>query len=120
MSELGKLVPSEKDDLTSLSGHIQTLWRRLIVSIEGDPSLCDQQRPSHRIIMRASDGSNVEIGAAWLKTAQSGPERGRRFFSIQISHPELPQLNVAAFLDDKTGDWIVVWRRRKTPTVSTA
>jgi uncharacterized protein (DUF736 family) len=113
MSELGRLQPSSTDDLSYLSGHIQTLEGRLAIALEGDESLCDQQRPSHRVITRARDGSMHEIGAAWLKTARHGQQKGKRFFSIQIDHPERPApLNVAAFFDDRTGEWVIVWRRR--------
>jgi uncharacterized protein (DUF736 family) len=85
----------------------------MAVVLEGDVALCDQQRPSHRITMRARDGSYVEIGAAWLKTARNGLQRGKNFFSIQVDHPERSgPLNVAAFLDEKTGDWVITWRRR--------
>jgi uncharacterized protein (DUF736 family) len=123
MSELGRLLPSSTNDLSYLSGHIQTLDGRLAIALEGDERLCDQQRPSHRITTRVRDGSMLEIGAAWLKTARHGSQKGKRFFSIHIDHPERSApLNVAAFLDEKTGEWIVVWRRRsvQSPTATTA
>src|ERR1700733_11598658 len=103
MSELGRLTPSAPGDLTYLSGHLYTLSGRMTVALEGDVALCDQQRPSHRIMMRAPDGSSVEIGAAWLKTARHGPQKDKKFFSIQVDHPERSgPLNVAAFLDETT------------------
>jgi uncharacterized protein (DUF736 family) len=119
MSELGRLTPSTPGDLTYLSGHLYTLRGRMAVVLEGDVALCDQQRPSHRIKMRALDGSYVEIGAAWLKTARNGPQKGKKFLSIQVDHPERSgPLNVAAFLDEKTGDCVISWRRRgdQSPT----
>lgn len=121
MSELGRLAPSSPGDLSYLSGHVQTLDGRISIAIEGDETLCDQQRPSHRITTRARDGSTVVVGAAWLKTARHGPEKGRRFFSIQIDYPErISALNAAAFLDEKTGDWVIVWRRRGAQSVAAA
>jgi uncharacterized protein (DUF736 family) len=97
MSELGRLTPSAPDDLTYLSGHLYTLSGRMTIALEGDVALCDQQRPSHRIKMRAGDGSYVEIGAAWLKTTRNGPQKGKKFFSIEVDHPERSgPLNVAA------------------------
>ncbi len=121
MNDLGRLVPSSSDDLSYLSGYIQTLDGRLVIAMEGDEAYSNQQRPSHRITMRARDGSMTEIGAAWLKTAQHGPQKGKRFFSIQIDHPERhAPLNVAAFLDEKTGEWTVMWRRRVLSPAATA
>jgi uncharacterized protein (DUF736 family) len=113
MSEIGRLIPSRSGDLSYLSGHIQTLDGRIPIAIEGEEALFDQQRPSHRITTRARDGSTVDIGAAWLKIARRGPEKGKRFYSIQLDHPERQSaLNAAAFLEEKTGDWVIVWRRR--------
>ena len=121
MSELGRLVSSSPDDLSYLSGHIQTLDGRWAIAMEGDEAYRDQKRPSHRISTRARDGSTIEIGAAWLKTAQHGPQKGKRFFSIQIDHPERrAALNVAAFFDEKTGEWVIAWRRRGTQSASAA
>ena len=121
MSELGRLVASSPNDVSYLSGYMQTLDGRLAIALEGDEFLCDQQKPSHRITTRARDGSAVEIGAAWLKTTQHGLQKGKRFFSILIDHPErLGPLNVAAFLDGTSGDWVITWRRRGTRALSTA
>ncbi len=125
MSELGRLIPGSPDDLSYMSGHIQTMDGRLKIEMEGVEADCDQQRPSHRIITHARDKSKVQIGSAWLKTSRHGPQKGKRFFSIQIDHPERSvALNVAAFLDEKTGEWVIVWRRRDaqspTPTASAA
>lgn len=121
MSELGRLTPSSSGDLSYFSGYIHALDGRIPVAIEGDEALCDQQRPSHRVTTRARDNSTVEIGAAWLKTARHGPQKGKRFLSIQIDHPERQSaLNVAAFPNEKTLDWIVVWRRRGLQASTTA
>lgn len=107
-------MPSTPGDLTYLSGHLYTLSGRMAVALEGDVALCDQQRPSHRITMRARDGSQLEIGAGWLKTTRNGPQKGKKSFFIQVDHPERSgPLNVAAFLDEITGDWVIAWRRRR-------
>jgi len=114
MADIGKLTPSSPGDLAYLSGHIQTLDRRIAITVEGDPALCDTARPSHRIYTLAPDRSRPEIDAAWLKTCRHGPQAGKQFLSIQIDHPDRPApLNAAAFLDDKTGEWVIVWQRRR-------
>lgn len=121
MTDLGRLSPSTPGETAYLTGQIQTLDGRLAIALDGDETLCDQKRPSHRITTKARDGTSVDIGAAWLKTATHGPQKGKRFFSIQIDHPERTSpLNVAAFLDEETGDWIILWRRRGLQTASSA
>lgn len=113
MTEIGRLTASTDGDLTYLTGYHYTLRGRVPIVLEGDIALCDQRRPSHRITMRADDGSFVQIGSAWLKTATHGHQRGTKFFSVQIDHEERSgPLNAAAFHDEKTGDWLIVWRRR--------
>jgi uncharacterized protein (DUF736 family) len=117
MSELGKLSPTNPNDLSRLTGYIQTLQTRLPISLIGDERLCDAREPSHRITARTRHG-DVQIGSAWLKTAKHGPRKGARFFSITIDDPSLDRpLNVAAFRDETSGDWIVIWRRRGAQAV---
>jgi uncharacterized protein (DUF736 family) len=121
MSQLGQLTPSSPGDLAHLTGYVQTLDGRLAIAIYGDPTRCDQERPSHRIITRARDGSRVEIGVAWLKTARHGPKKGSRFFSIQIDHPErAAPINVAASFDENGGAWSIMWRRRGAQSPASA
>jgi uncharacterized protein (DUF736 family) len=57
----------------------------------------------------------VQIGSAWCKTAKHGPRAGERFLTLSIDFPGLSAaLNIAAFRDVASGDWIVTWRRRGT------
>lgn len=86
MSEIGRLARSSPGEVLYLSGHIQTLDRRISIAIEGDETLCDQPRPSHRITTRARDGSTMDVGAAWLKTARHGPEK-RQAFLLDPTRP---------------------------------
>lgn len=121
MSEIGKLTPSTRGDLSYLSGHILTMDGRLSIALEGNPGERDQNRPSHQITARTRDGSDIQVGAAWLKTSKHGPQAGKPFFSIQIDHPERPQpINVAAFEDASSGEWTIVWRRRTSRAATTA
>lgn len=113
MTEIGRLQPAKPDSLASLSGYIQTLDARLLIRVTGDEALCDDRRPSHRVVARTGNGADVEIGAAWLKTAKHGLRAGERFLSLSIDYPGLSAaLNVAAFRDKASSDWVVLWRRR--------
>ena len=113
MTEIGRLQPAKPNSLASLSGYIQTLEARLVVRLTGDELLCDDRRPSHRIVARTGNGADVEVGAAWLKTAKHGSRAGERFLSLSVDYPGLPAaLNVAAFRDKESSEWVILWRRR--------
>lgn len=113
MTQIGRLKALVADSLAQLRGEIQTLDHRLPIRLEGDESLCDSRTPSHRIYARNRAGAEIEVGSAWLKTTKHGPRAGERFLTLSIDYPGLAApLNVAAFLDRATGDWIILWRRR--------
>lgn len=113
MTEIGRLKLVKPDSLAAMTGHIQTLDRRLALRLVGDESRCDSKSPSHRIYARPPMGTEVKVGAAWMKTAKAGPRAGERFLTLSIDYPGLGSaLNVAAFSDQASGEWIVLWRRR--------
>ena len=113
MNEIGRLKPAAQASLARFTGYFETPEIRHSIRLEGDESVCDAQQPSHRIFARSRTGTDVQIGSAWLKTAKRGPRAGEQFLSLSIDYPGLAAaLNVAAFLDRASGDWIIVWRRR--------
>jgi uncharacterized protein (DUF736 family) len=113
MTEIGRLKPANTDSLATMAGYVQTLDSRLALRLTGDETRCDSKTPSHRIYARTRMGTEVEVGAAWLKTAKAGPRAGERFLTLSIDYPGLASaLNVAAFSDQASGEWIVLWRRR--------
>lgn len=113
MTQIGRLKAAAPDSLGQLRGEIQTLDHRLPLRLEGDEALCDSRTPSHRIYARNRAGAEIEVGSAWLKTAKHGPRTGERFLTLSIDYPGLAAaLNVAAFLDRQSGDWVILWRRR--------
>lgn len=121
MTEIGRLKPANPDSLANLTGHVQTLDNRLSLRLTGDESLCDDKKPSHRIHARTRAGTEAEVGAAWLKTAKTGPRTGERFLTLSIDYPGLGEaLNVAAFVDKASGEWVIVWRRRGVQSVEAA
>jgi uncharacterized protein (DUF736 family) len=113
MAQIGKLTPTHRNGLAEFLGHIDTMDASYPVRVIGDDGLYDGQRPSHRIYSRSRAGRDVEIGQGWLKTATRGPQAGERFLSLTIDYPGFPEpLNVAAFKDRASDDWIITWRRR--------
>lgn len=117
MSEIGRLSPIDANSLSRFVGTICTLDKRYSVRVDGDEALADGRAPSHRIYARGGAGQEIEIGSAWLKFAKHGQNVGKPFVSITIDYPGLAApLNVAAFPAPDGKDWIVAWRRRKTPS----
>lgn len=113
MTEIGRLKAHSSDDLSRLYGQIQTLATRLSIRLDGNVSLCDAREPSHRIFGRIGSGPEIQVGSAWLKTAKHGPRKGERFLSLSVDYPgSSGPLNVAAFADPDSDDWVIVWRRR--------
>lgn len=113
MTEIGRLKSAKPGSLATMAGYVQTLDSRLALRLTGDESRCDSKSPSHRIYARTRTGTEVEVGAAWMKTAKAGPRAGERFLTLSIDYPGLASaLNVAAFSDQASGEWIVLWRRR--------
>ena len=119
MRLIGKLRATELNSVARLSGQIQTFDATLNVRIEGDELLCDAQKPSHRIHARNRAGSEIEIGAAWLKTIKRGERTGQHMLTLSIDYPGLSApLNAAAFPSGNDGEWIVSWERRSGRSAS--
>jgi uncharacterized protein (DUF736 family) len=115
MTEIGRLRETTPGSLAKLTGHISTMEQTFAVRLEGDESLCDTPCASYRIYARNRTGVDVQIGSAWCKTAKRGARAGERFLTLSIDFPGLPvALNVAAFRDPASGEWVVTWRRRGT------
>jgi len=114
MAIIGELRSTDPASLKRLTGYLDHPEGRIVISVEGDPTLLDTRKPSHTIFQRSASGHPIEIGKAWLKTAKTGPNPNSRFFSMTIESPYMNlRLNVAAFAND-SGSFDIVWRRQKT------
>ena len=76
--------------------------------------------PSHFVYLKSPHGP-VDAGAAWIKTAQEGKNRGQKFFSISIDDPSFDQaLSFYAFQEgqpkskDEPAEYEVKWRRARS------
>ena len=113
MSSIGKLKKSNDADGEFLIGSIQTLEIDLAIRLYATGEPADSRSPSYRVFAQRKNGSEVEIGAAWLKTMTSPEKFGEEFLSISIEDPSLPKLNVAAFKDADGSTYTISFRSRQ-------
>jgi uncharacterized protein (DUF736 family) len=114
MSNIGKLKPSGPGTFWSdLRGKIRTLAFSgdILIQEKREPN-SNPSVPSHRVLMRDTEGEPMEIGGAWTKKITRGESAGGTFLSVTLDDPSFPHsLNFAVF---KEGDQAVaVWRRRQ-------
>ena len=113
MSTIGKLkrVRDEQDEY--LIGNIRTLEINLQIKLYPITEKDSANSPSFRIFAVDKDSSEVEIGAAWVKTITKPDRFGEEFLSISVDDPSLAQgLNVAAFTNDDGDTYSITFRRR--------
>lgn len=114
MSRIGILKPAGPNDFWSdLRGSIRTFTFKGDIRIEvlrEPPTHPDA--PSHSVSIRDSDGEMMELGSAWSKTLNRGPDAGGTFLSVTLDDPSFAHpLNFAVFKDGEAG--IATWRRRQ-------
>ena len=110
MSIIGKLHEINN----SLVGYINTLQIRVNIRLVENTNRSNPNSPDKVIFGKAESGHESQIGAAWLKKSKEGKE----FYSIAIDDPSFPTpLNVAAFFNEDTQEWVIQHRRRKGSAV---
>ncbi|WP_300527702.1 DUF736 domain-containing protein [Maricaulis sp.] len=114
MSKIGILNPTGPGDFWSdLRGKIRTLNFKADIRVEAirDPN-ASPDAPSHRVYVRDAEGDQMELGSAWSRTLNRGPNAGGTFLSVTLDDPSLPHpLNFAVFKDGD--DAVATWRRRQ-------
>ncbi|MBO6796953.1 DUF736 family protein [Maricaulis sp.] len=114
MSKIGTLKQTGPGDFWSdLRGEIRTLSFKgeiRIAIIVGTP--ISPGAPTHRVFMRDAEGDHMELGSAWTKTLNRGPNAGETFLSVTLDDPSFSHpLNFAVFKDGETAN--ATWRRRQ-------
>ncbi|GAC1340027.1 MAG: DUF736 domain-containing protein [Beijerinckiaceae bacterium] len=99
MATIGTFT-SSNDGL--LSGAIKTLTLDTQVSMEPIDSGKDGS-PSYRIF-----AGNIELGAAWRKTAK---ESGREYHQVRLDDPSFPSPVFANLIENDTGGFDLLWHR---------
>ena len=114
MSIIGHIrrKPGKSEDV--LEGDISTLLHnfrfRLIRMLKSD----NPSAPGYRAVTWNDNGIEIDIGAAWIKHIKRGEHEGDEFLTLTFDDPSFPnRLNVAAFKNDQTGDWDIMFRRRQ-------
>ena len=90
-----------------LKGQIRTL--NLDASVSMEPVTSDKEgAPAYRLY-----AGDVELGAAWAKTAR---ESGRLYHQVRLDDPSFPAPIFANLVsDDETGNYALIWNRPKRP-----
>ncbi|WP_417487727.1 DUF736 domain-containing protein [Maricaulis sp.] len=114
MSKIGTLKPTGPGDFWSdLRGSIRTLAFKAIIRIaatnEPQPHT---DAPTHRVYVQDPDGEQMDLGSAWSRTINRGPNTGGTFLSVTLDDPSFPHpINFAVFKDGEAAN--AVWRRRQ-------
>ena len=113
MSIIGDMRQHTDDEAGKFDGSISTLGLSIQFELEPAKKSTNPNAPSHYVMAKGRGARAVQVGSAWLRTANRGPNEGSKFFSITLDDPSMPYaLNVAAFRRDQSAIWDITWRRR--------
>ena len=114
MSKIGILKPTGPGDFWSdLRGEVRTLHFKagLRVAAISEPSP-NPDAPTHSVFVRDAEGELMELGSAWKRQINRGPNAGDYFLSVTLDDPSFPHpLNFAVFKDGEVAS--ATWRRRQ-------
>ena len=96
MAKLGKLIGTSAE---GLRGALELVHGRVAIELVPDLDTNGAEgAPTHEInVKRGGEGGAFNIGAAWKFSINRGDFAGRSGFSLEIDHPEFPQMRASAF-----------------------
>ena len=114
MSKIGQLkyqgAPNSFEDIR---GYIRTLNFACEIRVTPNRNAeLGSEAPTHIVTSPGQNSEFIEIGAAWEREMQRGPNAGETFLSVTIDDPSFPNpINFSIF---KEADYAVAtWRRRQ-------
>ena len=114
MSTIGKLGTKMINGNEIVFGTINTLEFSFRFELRKLPMREIENAPNYGIFVDNKDGVETQTGVAWKKQLLRGENTGETFFALSFDDPSFSKsLNVAAFKDQKTGEWEIVYRRRQ-------
>ena len=99
MAQIGTFTRGEDGSYT---GSIRTL--RLNARVRFAPA----EKPSDKAPDLRGYAGNVEIGAAWKRTAK---DTGRTFYSVKLDDPSFPAAVFASLVETEDGSFSLIWNR---------
>jgi uncharacterized protein (DUF736 family) len=114
MSKIGTLKHWGPGDFWSdVRGEIKSLQFKAQVRIaEMRDAPTNDKSPTHIVTALDPNGDFMEIGSAWSKTINHGPNTGETFLSVTLDDPSFAHpLNFAVFRDGEEA--VATWRRRQ-------
>lgn len=107
---INKITFDEKSGIGK--GNYQDLKNKISLTLDPTGEQVGSNLPSHRVMVTTRDGELIDCGACWSKKGQRGRVEGRVFYTMTLDDPSFDQaLSLAAFPDDATGIFNLVWRR---------
>lgn len=121
MSKIGELEEVENNREKEYWGYIRTLDLNFTVKLTPNKDFkSNPNSPDFFIMGKIGNGSETQIGSAWLKTPNKVGSSITEFLSLTIDDPSMiSPLNVAAFPKGNK-KWDITWRRRQTSTPNAA
>lgn len=114
MSTIGRIQRRSTKSGDVWEGYVSTLIYNFRFKLVPAPQSSNPNAPKFHIVTRSNAGTDVVIGAAWVKTIKRGSKEGEEFLTLTFDDPSFPKsLNVAAFKNDTTGDYEITFRRRQ-------
>ena len=116
MKTIGKLTETHVSGKTELSGYVRTMNLNLQFRLIENPYQGSENAPDYLVVVKAQDGGDFEIGAAWKKTSapKTIGDEEKEYLSINIDDPSMDHpLQIAAFQSNELGVWNIVWSRPK-------
>lgn len=87
-------------------GRIATLEFDRGIGLKENTEPFQETSPTHYVVTRGPGGSHVVIGSGWMNTvtAESSSNKGRKFFSFNLTYENLPKLSLKAWPDENDPD----------------
>ena len=102
MSYIGSIEKILNTGVTEYWGYLSTLELDIKFVIRENEDQRSPNSPTHLIIAKSKNGSEVQIGNAWLRTPKALSTGAYEFFSLTFDDPSFNKpLNVAAFTENE-------------------
>lgn len=103
-----------QDGSMSGKGNVSTLYHSIDISLEVNPNYKTDNDPVFYIKADNKNGHAIQLGAAWEKLINNGPNQGKKFLSLTLDDPSFnAPLYCTAFLTDEDLTYDVKVERKR-------
>ena len=121
MSTIGSLEEVQNNNEKEYWGYIRTLEMNLNIRLTPNKDFNSAANsPDFLIMGKIGNGTETQVGSAWLKIPNKPGSKIAEFLSLTIDDPSMnAPLNVAAFPKGNK-KWDITYRRRQSTTSNAA